>query len=263
MDKAYLKKMTDLIRTDLITVRCCGKNNTLTLTVIASAIFGILGFICTPLMGIYVPVLLGLICVSTLYGSEQKYHSEKMFSILPIARKDLVRSRFIMSCGIYIAAAGLFYLLMFLSLKMKVYIKFGTIDIIGMFIERFDSLSEMGFFNLVYSASFSLGLTAAAYTLHKYFKNSKSLSNQINLKMIDKGEIKYVIMTIVLITVIVLAVTDVLPLTAVLAPVIMLIASLARAADGFLLSVVLVTISGFSAVYNYICSLLEYDEKEL
>ena len=263
MDKAYLKRLGDLIRTDLITVRGSGKNNTLLLAVIASVLFGTLGIICTPLMGIYVPMLLGLVCISTLYGSEQKYHCAKMFAVLPIERKDLVRSRFITSCGLYIASAGVFYILMFLSLKLKIYIRLGVIDIIGMFTEKLTGFSETGFLNLIYSASFSFGLTAASNMLHNYFKNSKSLSNQIEFKKLSKSDIKNTLIAFVLIIVVVLAVTDVLPITAALAPVIQIIASLARAADGFLLGALLVTISGFSAVYNYICSLLEYDEKEL
>lgn len=267
MDKLYRRKILDLIRTDFITMNG-GKNNMRTIFIITLLIFGVLGFIFNPVMGIYVPVIVGLLFVPMLFQNELKYHSEKMFAILPIDRKDLVRSRFIMSVILYLAVFVLFYLLMLLSLKLKLfYLFFGedaeVMNIIGLLAQRSGgSMTELGVFNLLYFGVFSFGLMCISGNLRKYFKDSKAFNAALTGKM-RKGDKKEVILAFALIMFMVLAVTDILPIGSALAPVMQLLLQLAKAVNGFLLGAVLVAMSVFSTIYKYICTILEYDEKEL
>ena len=108
MDKNYQKKILDLIRTDFITMSG-GKNNIKTAIILGALLFGGLGFLFSPLMGLYVPLGFSGFFVPMMFQNEMKYHSEKMFAILPVARKDLVRSRFLMSIVLYLAMALLFW----------------------------------------------------------------------------------------------------------------------------------------------------------
>ena len=53
------------------------------------------------------------------------------------------------------------------------------------------------------------------------------------------------------------------PLGSAAAVIIQLFVQLASAANGFLFSAVLLTVAAMTVVYKYVCTVLEYDEKEL
>ncbi|MBR1592609.1 MAG: ABC-2 transporter permease [Ruminococcus sp.] len=270
MDKNYQTKILDLIRTDLITING-GKNNLKIVTILMALLFGGLGFLFSPLMGLYVPLVISTFFVPMLFQNEMKYHSEKMFAILPIERKDLVRSRFIMSIVLYLVCAAVFYLLMLISLKLKpYYMMYGedasNMDIIRLLAQNTDgSMTELGIFNLLYFLAFSFGFMLISGNLRKYFKDSKAFDATLSggLKKAKKRDYYYAFIVFAVITVIVLGITDVLPVRNAVVPFLQLFIQLAQIANGFLLGAVFVTVAVFSTIYKYICAMLEYDEKEL
>ena len=270
MKQNYRKRILDLIHTDFITMSS-GKNNMKIPVIIIVLLFGTLGFLFSPLLGLYMPLGFSGFFVPMLFQNEIKYHSEKMFALLPIHRKDLVRSRFIMSIVLYLVFAVLFYLLMLISLKLKTYyIMYGEdaehLDIIKMLVQSTDgSMTELGIFNLLYFGAFSFGSTFISGNLRRYFKDSKVFDATLSkgLKKVTKQDYAYTLLAFVLILVLILGVTDVLPVKNAVVPVFLLFLQLAQIADGFLLGTVLVTMAIFSTIYQYICTVLEYDEKEL
>ncbi len=270
MNQNYRKKILDLIHTDFITMSG-GKNNLKVTVILMTLLFGSLGFFFSPLMGLYMPLGFSGFFVPMLFQNEVKYHSEKMFAILPINRKDLVRSRFIMSIVLYLVCALLFYLLMLISLKLKpYYFMFGEdaehMDIIKMLAKASKgSMTELGIFNLLYFGAFSFGSTFVSGNLRKYFKDSTVFDTAISggFRKTSKKDLHYAVIAFVLILFIILSVTDIFPLRAVLHPVGQLLLQLASVANGFLLGAVLITVAVFSAIYKYVCTILEYDEKEL
>ncbi|MBR1832485.1 MAG: hypothetical protein IJ784_08645 [Ruminiclostridium sp.] len=54
-----------------------------------------------------------------------------------------------------------------------------------------------------------------------------------------------------------------IPLDAAAAVVLQLIIQLVTAADGLLFCAVMTALAGFSAMYNYVCTVLEYDDKDM
>jgi len=268
MDKNYQKKILDLIRTDFITMNG-GKNNMRIVIILMVLFFGGLGFLFSPVMGLYVPLMASGFLVPMMFQNEIKYHSEKMFALLPIDRKDLVRSRFIMSIVLYIASALLFYLLMLISFKLKpYYIVLGedALDIIEMLAEiSNNNMTGLGIFNLLYFGAYSVGLMLISANLRRYFKNSKIFENFFSPEMrkATKKETGQILFLFAIIMVVILGITDILPVRNVIVPILQLFLQLAQVADGFLLGAVLVTIAVFSSIYNYICAILEYDEREL
>ncbi len=268
MNKTKRSKLLDLMHADLITMNG-GKNNMRTTLIVSILFFGAAGFLFSPLMGMYVPLILGGFFVPMVFNNEMKYHSERMYVVLPIARKDLVRSRFLMSITLFTAASLLFYLLMLLSIHLKpYYFFFGEdaehMDIIRLYAESF-GMTETGVLGLWYSVVFSFGLQLISGNLRKYFKNSQDFTATLSggFRKMNKKEKGYLLLALVIILFLVLSVTDILPIKSVIAPVQQLLIQLAGAADGFLLGAVLVTMAVFYSVYNYICTILEYDEKEL
>ncbi len=232
--------------------------------------FGGLGFVFSPLFGLFVPLMLGAFFVPMMFQNEQKYHSEKMFAVLPVGRSDLVKSRYILSIGLYVIVCIIFYLLMLLSLKLKpYYFMFGEdaehVDVIHLLAQNSGGMmTDLGVFSLIYSVAFSFGLIVMSGSLRSYFKDSERFSAKLSgkLKKADKKEYVYALIVFGVIIIWALIVSGILPLGAA-AVIIQLLIQLAQAANGFLLGAVFVTIAVFSAIYKYICTLLEYDEKEL
>ncbi len=271
MDNSDKKRLLDLIRTDLITMNG-GKNNTRFLAVLLVLLFGGLGFVFSPLLGLYVPLMVSGFFVPMLFQNEIKYHSGKMFALLPIARKDMVRSRFILSVILYLAFALLFYLLMLISLKLKPYYFFlaaevetaKEIDIIRLLAEL-SGMTELGLFNLLYFSAFSIGLMLVSGSLRKYFKDEKAFDATISggLRKATKKDWAYALMFLGFLLLWILIVSDILPIAPAVSVIMQLFVQLAKAANGFLLGAVLVTMAVFSAIYKYNCTIMEYDEKEL
>lgn len=266
-----MKKLFDLMKVDLITMNG-EKNSTKTLAVTMIVFCGGMGFFISPIAGVFCPLLMGAFFVSMLFQNELKYHSDKLWGLLPIGRRELVNARFLLILGLYTGSSLLFYLLMLISLAFKSYYLFWgedaeKFDIIALFAERSGgALTALGVFNLIYLAGFAVGMMAAAGILRNYFKDPERFEMLLTLGKVQKTrKINYVIALFVfaVILLLVLIVGGVLPIGSAAAVIIQLFSQLAGAANGFLLGAVLVTIAVFSAVYKYVCTVLEYDEKEL
>lgn len=265
------KKILDLIRTDLITMNG-GRNSMRGLAVLMFLFCGGTGFLISPIAGLYVPFLMGGFFVPMLFNNEIKYHSEKMHALLPVSRRDLVRSRFLLSVGLYVIVCVIFYLLMLLSLKLKLwYLYMGEdaehIDLIKLLAQRSGGgFTEIGLFNLLYFAVLSFGLMIMSSSLRRYFRDNRSFEASLTVGKTRKAPQKVNLTFLPILVPVILLVlisSGVLPIGAAGAVLIQLTVQLAGAADGFLLSAVLITIAVFSAIYKYICTVLEYDEKEL
>ena len=273
MDKSYRKKILDLIRSDFITMN--GSKNNLRLSlVLVTLLCGGLGFMFSPLVGLYVPLLISSFFVPMIFQNEMKYHCAKLYPLLPIERKDLVRSRFIMSAVLYTVFSLLFYLLMLLSMKLKLYyFTYGDaaeqLDIIKILAEKAGGMTELGIFALIYFASFSIGLMTLAGNLKKYFMDSQSFETLFSGEMRKTGKKENFRMLLILgviaaaILLIAMVISGYFPLGSAAAVIIQLFVQLASAANGFLFSAVLLTVAAMTVVYKYVCTVLEYDEKEL
>lgn len=259
------------MKVDLITMNG-GKNSMKTLIIIIIVFFGGMGFCISPIEGVCCPFLMGAFFVPMLFQNELKYHSGKLWTILPIRRRDLVNARFLLVLGLYTISSILFYLLMLLSLILKPYYFFWgedaeNMDIIMLLAKSSGgTLSVFGVFNLIYLAVFAFGMMTAAGTLRKYFKDSERIAGLLSFSKIQKTRKTEYILALLVFAVIllwVLIVSGLLPLGSVAAIFIQLFSQLAEAANGILLGAVFVTMAVFSAIYKYTCTVLEYDEKEL
>lgn len=268
---AAMKKLFDLMKVDLITMNG-EKNSMKTLAVTMIVFCGGMGFLISPIAGVFCPFLMGAFFVPMLFQNELKYHSGKLWGLLPVGRRDLVNARFLMVLGFYTGSSLLFYLLMLPSLVFKpYYLLFGEnaekLDIISLFAERSGgALTVFGVFNLIYFAGFAIGMMVAAGSLRNYFKDPERFERSLSLGKIRKAAKKEYVIALSIFAVIllfVLIVSGILPTGSVAAVIIQLFTQLAGAANGFLLGAVLVTMAVFSAIYKYICTVLEYDEKEL
>ena len=258
----------NLIQADIITMNG-GKNNLRFTMILMLVIFGSMGFLLSPLMGLYCPLMLSGFFVPMLFQNEMKYHSEKMFSLIPISRKELVTSRFLLTIGLYTVCDLIFYLLMLLSLNLKLYRKItDTIDIIGYIVKKSEgSFTELGFLNLCYFAAFAIGLIVSANALRMYFRDGELFAAAFSIttktkKMPLKNYIP-AILIILAIFIFFLIITGIIPIGTAMLVILQLFIQLAEAANGFLLGAMLTAIAVMEAGYHYICTVLEYDQKDL
>lgn len=266
-----MKKIFDLMRIDLITMNG-GKNNMKTLFIIMFIFFGGFGFAFSPIFGVFGALLIGGFFVPMMFQNEVKYHSEKLQTILPIKRRDLVNSRFILTIGLYTIVFLLFYFLMLLSLHFKPYYAVmgedaEQLDIIALIVKNSGgAFTEFGLFNLLYFSVYAIsGLMNCTSLLRKYFKNNESLnsSTTFNIKKADKKEMAFGLFILAVVAFIVLSITGIIPAFTALAPVRMVMLQLAQAANGLLLGAMEISFAVMWAFYHYFCTVLEYDDKEL
>lgn len=261
-----MRRILDLIRVDVITING-GKNNIKTLLILLFVVFGVLGIVFSPIIGLYCPLVVGGFFVSMLFQGEQKFHIDKLWGLLPIRRRDLVTARYTLSVTAYSALFLITYIVMLISEKLKIfYLIFGEeageLDIIALIVEYSGGgFTELGLFNLLYFGAFAFGLIFMTGSLRKHFKDSKTVD--LSIKKATKNEYVLLALCVVGIFLLILIISGVIPVGSVLSVAARLFAEVAAAANGFLLGAVLVTIAVFSTVYKYICTVLEYDEKEL
>lgn len=256
--------MREIIRVDLITMKG-GKNSTLLPVVLFTLIITGAGFCITPVAGLYIPLMLGGFFVPMLFNNEMKYHSEPLWSLLPMERKDLVNARFLLCMGLFITADFVFYLLMLMSLSLSLWKNMDMkMDIIEMMAERM-GLSRLGFFNLCYFGASSFGFLCMTSSLRKYFRDPAKFNIilQNHLQKSGKKEIAALCIIFAVFGFWLLITTGMLPLGEMAVIFVQLVSQLSHAANGFLLGAVFMTIAAFHAAYEYTCTLIEYDQREL
>ena len=266
--KQNMTLLRDLIRTDLTTMKG-GKNSSMWLYGGFTLFMAVLGFLVSPLAGLYIPFLLSAFFVPMLFNNEIKYHSERLWCLLPIQRRDLVNARFILSIGLYLAFTLAFYLLMLLSMRLHLWSVMDpeTPDIVSMTAER-AGFTPLGFFNLCYFGTVAFGLILMAESLRKYFRDPASIRAVIGgafgaMQKAKTTEYIFAAFIIGSIVLIALVITGILPVGPAFVLLLRLLLNLAQAADGFLLAAVFLTISGFHVAFSYVSTLIEYDNREL
>ena len=262
------KTITDIIHTDLITIKG-GKNNNLLIFCVMAVFFTLMGFIASPLIGVYLPVLCGTIFVPMLFSNELKYHSEKFYCIVPVSRKDLVTARFIYTTALFAILGILSYLLMLLSLKLKIYRITGgeDADLISLLTKNSQgTMTEISYLNLIYFIGFSVGLFINSNQLRIYFKDSSRFNSELALGAKGKTRKKELVAAGIVFAVLalwVMIMEDILPVGTAVLLMTQILSKFAQAADGLLFGAVIISAAVFSTIYKYICTLLEYNEKEL
>jgi len=270
-----MKRILNIIRTDLITMNG-GKNEMKTLAITLFLIIAGGTLFLSPVVGLYFPFEFSAFFVPTIFKNEMKYNCEKMYSIVPIERKDLVNARYTFACGVYIAANLLFYLLMLLSQKLQLFVTFAgengeQVDIIKMIMEKMNG--QIGAYTLLtvlYAAVFAVGLNLMGTTMRNYFRAGASRFNKMmkmnGVKKTKQEKIdtaKGAVFSGILLFLFVGLMTGLLPIGSVLSVIFMLIGKIAAMADGLLLSAVLIAMAVMKAVYNYFRTQFTYEKRDI
>ena len=261
-----LTVIRNIINSDFTNIKN-GKNSMISLGIIAAVFFLGTGFLISPLGGFYCPMLLGIFFVPALFQSELKYHSEKLPLLLPIRRRDLVNARFLLTVSLYCLTCLAVYVLMIISMKIKLFCWISEseeIDALKLLSERL-GFSPVLFFNMVYSITFAFGLASTGNQLRTYFKDPERLKNTVDMTSLKAGKKETLGITLIFLGIVlfILCVTGIIPVATAAAVILQLISNLAHAGKGIFLTVFALCMGAMSISFSYICTRLEYEEKDL
>ena len=268
------QRMKDLIQTDRLTMKGGSGDQSVMMFGLLLALLIAGGLFVSPLVGCLASLISGIIACTEITNNEMKYQSSRMFCVLPISRRELVRSRFVFAVGITLVINIFIYLLMLLSLKLRLYdiLLDDTGEILDMICEKTGgTMSRFSLLNLFSSAALALSLSVTGSFLRNYFKNSEKMAENMDLgyaKNMSAKE-KLTSVSVIIVTFAAAAVfvygffTGEISFGAAIALVLSLVMQLAQAADGAILCAVFLTVGVFKLVYHYICAVIEYEDRDI
>lgn len=256
-----MEKIKKIICSDIMSIRN-GKTNSIGIIIFGCIFSVIIGFFISPIFGIF-GIMIPALFVNVLFETESKYHSEKLYSILPVKRSDVVKARFISSFIMNFVISLLMCLFMFLAFKLKSYTWFtlgDAIDMIRIYSEMTGGvLSESVLINVWLFSFIGFSFLLSGVQLRGNFK--KYLSGNVTLGY-TKSDVKGLAFIMILLTAfIIINVTGITgPLVSIVSE---LLIKLLSVYDGLFFSVMVLAVSMIFYFYNFACTLLEYDSREL
>ena len=251
-----MKTIIDLMRVDFIALsgKKGGTFRTMVILLVMCALSGILFM--PVFWAVYVFAAAALI-VPLIINQEIRSEYEKTFCILPTDRKSVVYARFLLVISLFIGISIVLYAFMKISLATG--LSQQTID------ELFDimgiSASVSEFHNVIFSTVFMIGIIVVSKKLRNYFKNGAVSRKNSLLRNVLKGILIYIIF-IIAASVIIYA-SSVPFIQTAFSLIFTILSALSQPADGALLCLTLMTVGYGMAVYQAVCAVLEYDEREL
>lgn len=262
-----MNRIRDLIRMDLITMNG-GKNNMKSLAIISTLLMLLGGFFVSPLFGaVITPLTVAGFFPLMIFQNEIRYHAEKLPALLPVRRRDLVTSRFLMMTGLYAAVIVICYLVMLISMLTGFYKQaMNGEDLLSMLAQK-TQFTEYGLFHLAVCIGAAAGLKIISITLKQYFSDSSILAAAIGVKdQNGKKNKRRAVSSVIIIAVtilIMLVLSGLIPIGPAFSLILEMLKQLAVIADGWIFGIVVLAAAGCSAFYDYVCTVLSYDEKEI
>lgn len=251
-----MKIIIDLMRVDLIALRG-KKGGTFRTMVILLVMCALSGILFMPIFwAVYVFAAAALI-VPMIINQEIRSEYEKTFCILPVDRKSVVFARFLLTMSLFSGISIVLYAFMKISLAAG--LSQQTIDELFEIMGISASISE--FHNVIFSVAFMVGIMVMAGKLRNYFKNGAVSRKNSLLRNVLKGILIYIVFMIAA-TLIIYA-SSVPFIQTAFSLIFTILSALSQPADGALLCLTLMIAGYGMAVYQSVCAVLEYDEREL
>ncbi len=259
-----MKKIIDLIRVDLISAKGRNKGKFF-LIFMLTAMFVVIGMLTEAIFMVFSIVVVGVMLVPSITMAEKTHNTGKIFTVLPIDRKSIVISRFALTTVIYTVFSVIIFIL---YLIMEKFSDFHT-SVISKDISNLYEVSG-GFgtgiqmramTNSMFWLIFAVTLMVMAGQHRKYFK--KGISSKNNsllrsfLKFLGGIAIFYAVSSVILL------IFNIDILKPALIVFLNMIISLAAPMNGLLLSIVLIFIGFGFTLYQLVCSVLDYEAREL
>ena len=127
--------------------------------------------------------------------------------------------------------------------------------------------TEYGLFHLAVCIGAAAGLKIISITLKQYFSDSSILAAALGVKEQNgKKNKRRAVSSVIIIAVtvlIMLVLSGLIPIGPAFSLIFEMLKQLAAIADGWIFGIVVLAAAGCSAFYDYVCTVLSYDEKEI
>ena len=259
-----MKKMIDLMRVDLISAK--GRNKARVFVMLLfTAMFVVMGLLTEAIFMVFSIVVLGVMLVPFITMAEKTHNAGKIFSVIPTDRKSIVISRFSLTTGIYTVFSAIIFILYLIMEKFSelhgITISKDIRDVYEVSHGFGTGVQMKALENSMFWLVFAVTLIVMAGQHRRYFKkgiSSKSNSLLISfLKFIGGIALFYAIAAAIIL------IFNVDILKPVLIVLLNMIMALAAPMNGLLLSIMLIIIGFGFTLYQLVCSVVDYEAREL
>ncbi|WP_024862211.1 ABC-2 transporter permease [Ruminococcus flavefaciens] len=259
-----MKKMIDLMRVDLISAK--GRNKArIFVMLLLTAMFVVMGLLTEAIFMVFSIVVLGVMLVPFITMAEKTHNAGKIFSVIPTDRKSIVISRFALTTGIYTVFSAIIFILYLIMEKFSelhgITISKDVRDVYEVSHGFGTGVQMKALENSMFWLVFAVTLIVMAGQHRRYFK--KGISSKSNSLLISFLKILGGIALFYAIAAVIILIFNVDILKPVLIVLLNMIMALAAPMNGLLLSIVLIFIGFGFTLYQLVCSVVDYEAREL
>lgn len=259
-----MKKMIDLMRVDLISAK--GRNKArIFVMLLLTAMFVVMGLLTEAIFMVFSIVVLGVMLVPFITMAEKTHNAGKIFSVIPTDRKSIVISRFALTTGIYTVFSAIIFILYLIMEKFSelhgITISKDVRDVYEVSHGFGTGVQMKALENSMFWLVFAVTLIVMAGQHRRYFK--KGISSKSNSLLISFLKILGGIALFYAIAAVIILIFNVDLLKPVLIVLLNMIMALAAPMNGLLLSIVLIFIGFGFTLYQLVCSVVDYEAREL
>lgn len=201
-----------------------------------------------------------------LFRTEESAHSSRVFTILPVARKEVVSARFLLLTSLLLTVSVISFAVMMLSCRLHIFLTSGFYEeIISVLMpDLAKSLNLRGFYQGLFSLVFMFCMGRQAKALRKYFREGDTAAAEGTLRRIGKK----ILLPVAVIMLFELAILLIgMPafkfIMSVLSGLWSIFMAMMKLGNGLVMWLIGVSAGFGLAVYHYTAAALEYDDKEL
>lgn len=259
-----MKMILNLMRVDLISMlsKHGGRFKNIVTTLIISILICLLGIFVMPDFLAFYVIVLSFLIVPMIIGQENKSESEKLLCVIPMDRKNIVLARFTLAVSVLTAVSLILYLLLRLSPALDIMNESATWLVVEMFLEHSGmNLSVSGFVNVLFFTCYMIGLMILSKKMRSYFKYGAVSKRNSLIRKVLKGILIYLLCMAIGTVVIYLFTIPIIQ--TVFNIFFSLFLMLSIPVNGLLLCLTLFVTGCGTVVYQAVCSMIEYEEREL
>lgn len=259
-----MKMILNLMRVDLISMlsKNGGRFKSIVTTLIISIALCLLGIFVMPDFLAFYVILLSFLIVPRIIGQENKSESARLLCVIPMDRKNIVLARFTLAVSILTAVSLILYLLLRLSPALGIMNESATWMMVEIFLDYSGmNISVSGFANVLFFTCYMIGLMILSHKLRGYFKYGAINKRNSLIRKVLKGILIYLLCMAIGSVVIYLFTIPLIQTVFSIFFSLFLILSIP--VNGLLLCLTLFVTGCGTVVYQAVCSMIEYEEREL
>lgn len=267
-----MQTIRSLIRSDLLILdHANGKNHTFRNTLILEFLIAVsMIFFFSPLIAVIAALIAGPAFSTRLTNTDIKQHTAQYFALLPVTRREIVTSRFLLMCTAAVVCPLILYPAGLLSLRLRLWTYVTQEeDFIEMLAAGLSDFSAYSLFSVSFFIALFFGMTAFGTQFYRMFSTPIVYDSELGsyrAKMTPAAVLRtvFIIAGILAATILgMLILEGIIPVSGMLQALMQIFLLLAGAANGWALILTLMIAAACKLLYSYAASAIKYEESEL